>query len=181
MSYQTPFVRRQVRKLLLFICGNKEKYRQLRDLHALISHVQVIEVYNNHISSTPRQLNVYEKKKINIFFTVRATVLYQRRLRSVERSSTFHQPAVRLVGGTDRASQMLRGDCYQSHRKLATVLSEAEYGFVVSLRDIDASGRGRESYRASIVAMCHLLQQQIEGNQGHEIEGKSAAELSKLH
>lgn len=41
MSYQTPFVRRQVRKLLLFICGNKEKYRQLRDLHALISHMQV--------------------------------------------------------------------------------------------------------------------------------------------
>jgi len=46
MSYQTPFVRRQVRKLLLFICGNKEKYRQLRDLHALISHVQVILLYN---------------------------------------------------------------------------------------------------------------------------------------
>jgi E3 ubiquitin-protein ligase UBR4 len=41
MSYQTPFVRRQVRKLLLFICGNKEKYRQLRDLHALVSHVKV--------------------------------------------------------------------------------------------------------------------------------------------
>lgn len=41
MSYQTPFVRRQVRKLLLFICGNKEKYRQLRDVHALVSHVQV--------------------------------------------------------------------------------------------------------------------------------------------
>ncbi|XP_018338757.1 PREDICTED: protein purity of essence isoform X6 [Trachymyrmex septentrionalis] len=43
MSYQTPFVRRQVRKLLLFICGNKEKYRQLRDLHALISHVQSVQ------------------------------------------------------------------------------------------------------------------------------------------
>lgn len=41
MSYQAPLVRRQVRKLLLFICGNKEKYRQLRDLHALISHIQV--------------------------------------------------------------------------------------------------------------------------------------------
>ncbi|XP_020299583.1 E3 ubiquitin-protein ligase UBR4 isoform X2 [Pseudomyrmex gracilis] len=43
MSYQTPFVRRQVRKLLLFICGNKEKYRQLRDLHALISHIQSVQ------------------------------------------------------------------------------------------------------------------------------------------
>ncbi|KAB0396716.1 hypothetical protein E2I00_019836, partial [Balaenoptera physalus] len=38
MIQQTPFVRRQVRKLLLFICGSKEKYRQLRDLHTLDSH-----------------------------------------------------------------------------------------------------------------------------------------------
>ncbi|XP_014236597.1 protein purity of essence isoform X3 [Trichogramma pretiosum] len=43
MTYQTPFVRRQVRKLLLFICGNKEKYRQLRDLHALVSHVKAVQ------------------------------------------------------------------------------------------------------------------------------------------
>ncbi|XP_015606097.1 protein purity of essence isoform X2 [Cephus cinctus] len=43
MSYQTPFVRRQVRKLLLFICGNKDKYRQLRDLHALVSHVKSVQ------------------------------------------------------------------------------------------------------------------------------------------
>lgn len=43
MFYQTPFVRRQVRKLLLFICGNKEKYMQLRDLHALVSHVKAVQ------------------------------------------------------------------------------------------------------------------------------------------
>lgn len=42
MTFQTPLVRRQVRKLLLYICGSKEKYRQLRDLHALESHVKVI-------------------------------------------------------------------------------------------------------------------------------------------
>lgn len=41
MTSQTPFVRRQVRKLLLFICGNKEKYRQLRDVHALNTHMKV--------------------------------------------------------------------------------------------------------------------------------------------
>lgn len=39
MVQQTPFIRRQVRKLLLFLCGSKEKYRQLRDLHALESHL----------------------------------------------------------------------------------------------------------------------------------------------
>ncbi|MEQ2163900.1 hypothetical protein GOODEAATRI_001011, partial [Goodea atripinnis] len=43
LSEQTPFVRRQVRKLLLFICGSKEKYRQLRDLHTLDSHVRSIK------------------------------------------------------------------------------------------------------------------------------------------
>ncbi|XP_034944940.1 E3 ubiquitin-protein ligase UBR4 isoform X2 [Chelonus insularis] len=43
MLYQTPFIRRQVRKLLQFICGNKEKYRQLRDLHALVSHMQSVQ------------------------------------------------------------------------------------------------------------------------------------------
>lgn len=43
MTQQTPFVRRQVRKLLLFICGNKEKYRQRRDLHALESHMKSVK------------------------------------------------------------------------------------------------------------------------------------------
>ncbi|XP_031761327.1 E3 ubiquitin-protein ligase UBR4 isoform X1 [Xenopus tropicalis] len=43
MIQQTPFVRRQVRKLLLFICGSKEKYRQQRDLHTLDSHVKSIK------------------------------------------------------------------------------------------------------------------------------------------
>jgi E3 ubiquitin-protein ligase UBR4 len=49
MTQQTPFVRRQVRKLLLFICGNKEKYRQLRDLHSLESHMKVIVIPLNII------------------------------------------------------------------------------------------------------------------------------------
>ena len=43
MIQQTPFVRRQVRKLLLFICGSKEKYRQLRDLHTLDSHARGVK------------------------------------------------------------------------------------------------------------------------------------------
>ena len=42
MTQQTPYVRRQVRKLLLYICGTKEKYRELRDLHSLGSHVKSI-------------------------------------------------------------------------------------------------------------------------------------------
>lgn len=40
MTPQTPFVKRQVRKLLMFICGNKETYRQLRDIHGLRNHMK---------------------------------------------------------------------------------------------------------------------------------------------
>ncbi|CAH1119052.1 unnamed protein product [Phaedon cochleariae] len=43
MTPQTPFVRRQVRKLLMFICGNKETYRQLRDLHGLKNHMKGVK------------------------------------------------------------------------------------------------------------------------------------------
>ncbi len=42
MTQQTPFVRRQVRKLLLYICGSKEKYRQLRDMHTLETHMSEV-------------------------------------------------------------------------------------------------------------------------------------------
>lgn len=47
MMQQTPFVRRQVRKLLLFICGSKDKYRQLRDFHALESHIKDVKAICN--------------------------------------------------------------------------------------------------------------------------------------
>ncbi|XP_065346150.1 E3 ubiquitin-protein ligase UBR4 [Cloeon dipterum] len=39
MTAQAPFVRRQVRKLLMFLCGSKDKYRQSRDLHSLEFHM----------------------------------------------------------------------------------------------------------------------------------------------
>ncbi|KFM56803.1 E3 ubiquitin-protein ligase UBR4, partial [Stegodyphus mimosarum] len=47
MMQQTPFVRRQVRKLLLYICGSKDKYRQLRDFHALESHMEDVKMICN--------------------------------------------------------------------------------------------------------------------------------------
>jgi len=39
----TPYIRKQVRKLLSYICGSKERYRQIRDLHALESHMKEIK------------------------------------------------------------------------------------------------------------------------------------------
>ncbi|XP_054157835.1 E3 ubiquitin-protein ligase UBR4-like [Oppia nitens] len=39
----TPYIRKQVRKLLSFICGSKERYRQIRDLHSLEHHMNDIK------------------------------------------------------------------------------------------------------------------------------------------
>ena len=39
LTPHTPLVRRQVRKLLLALCGSKEKYRYVKDLHNLRSHL----------------------------------------------------------------------------------------------------------------------------------------------
>lgn len=49
MVTQTPFIRRQIRKLLLFICGSKEKYRQIRDIHALNAHMKVMQLKNIYL------------------------------------------------------------------------------------------------------------------------------------
>lgn len=43
MTHQTPYVRRQARKLLLYVCGTKDKYRELRDLHTLESHMSDVK------------------------------------------------------------------------------------------------------------------------------------------
>lgn len=51
MSLKTisPFIKRQVRKLLLFVCGNKDKYRQIRDMHALSTSMKVYYKTNLHL------------------------------------------------------------------------------------------------------------------------------------
>lgn len=43
MTQITSYVRKHVRKLLTFICGSKEKYRQIRDFHALEYHIGEIK------------------------------------------------------------------------------------------------------------------------------------------
>lgn len=43
MVVQSAILRRLVRKLLLYICGSKEKYRQIRDIHSLDSHIKIIQ------------------------------------------------------------------------------------------------------------------------------------------
>uniref|UniRef100_A0A182YND8 Uncharacterized protein n=1 Tax=Anopheles stephensi TaxID=30069 RepID=A0A182YND8_ANOST len=61
MYMQSPVLRRQVRKLLLYICGSKEKYRQLRDLHSLDTHMKAVkkccEASCSPASSAPSMAN----------------------------------------------------------------------------------------------------------------------------
>ena len=44
MTPQAPFVKRQVRKLLLLLCGSKDQYRQLRDLHTLETRIKEVKI-----------------------------------------------------------------------------------------------------------------------------------------
>lgn len=52
MVIQTPTLRRIIRKLLLFICGSKDKYRQSRDIHSLDTHIKMIKKYADTTSSS---------------------------------------------------------------------------------------------------------------------------------
>lgn len=52
MHMNSPVLRRQVRKLLLFMCGNKERYRKLRDLHSLNEHLKAIRTSSGSTSLT---------------------------------------------------------------------------------------------------------------------------------
>jgi E3 ubiquitin-protein ligase UBR4 len=53
---QSPSIRRQVRKLLLYMCGNKERYRKLRDLHSLNEHMKAIRASMNSLGLTYQAL-----------------------------------------------------------------------------------------------------------------------------
>lgn len=58
MIVQSPILRRLVRKLLLYICGSKEKYRQIRDIHSLDAHIKMIQKLcdNNNLSTQAANL-----------------------------------------------------------------------------------------------------------------------------
>jgi E3 ubiquitin-protein ligase UBR4 len=56
LHMQSPSIRRQVRKLLLYMCGNKERYRKLRDLHSLNEHMKAIRASLNSTGLTYQSL-----------------------------------------------------------------------------------------------------------------------------
>jgi E3 ubiquitin-protein ligase UBR4 len=59
--HQVSFVRRHVRKLLLYICGSKESYRQLRDVRFLDTHMTTVRAI-----CEKRGISVDEQNQTNI-------------------------------------------------------------------------------------------------------------------
>ncbi|CAF3628387.1 unnamed protein product [Adineta steineri] len=48
---QASFLKRQIRKLLMYICGSRDKYRKLRDLHVLSTNINEIKkIYEESFS-----------------------------------------------------------------------------------------------------------------------------------
>ena len=70
MIHQTPYVRRQARKLLLYICGTKEKYRELRDLHTLASHMADVKKIVNFENQTGVDFYVSQSQSINLAYDI---------------------------------------------------------------------------------------------------------------
>lgn len=77
MIVQSAILRRLVRKLLLYICGSKEKYRQIRDIHSLDTHIKIIQKSSDNASI---QLNAVHNA--NSVFTYDALVELTEHLRA---------------------------------------------------------------------------------------------------
>lgn len=84
MVVQSAILRRLVRKLLLYICGSKEKYRQIRDIHSLDTHIKIIQKSSEAAST---QLNnVYNANPV---FTYDALVELTEHLRACHEVATL--------------------------------------------------------------------------------------------
>ncbi|VVC25973.1 Hypothetical protein CINCED_3A011321 [Cinara cedri] len=77
MSLKTisPFIKRQVRKLLLFVCGNKDKYRQIRDMHALSTSMKNFQITCDiGDRNTPQSLSLTYDKLVELVEDVKVCV-----------------------------------------------------------------------------------------------------------
>lgn len=82
MVVQSPVLRRLVRKLLLFVCGSKEKYRQIRDIHSLEVHIKMIQKCSESAS------NLAVNIQANPVFTYDAMVELTEHLRACHEVAT---------------------------------------------------------------------------------------------
>jgi E3 ubiquitin-protein ligase UBR4 len=119
MHMNSPVLRRQVRKLLLYMCGNKERYRKLRDLHSLNEHMKSIRVS----SASP-------------------TLTYQALVSLMDHLKACYEIAAARTGNwqrfcllnTDILSSLLSLSCHQfDHEQISTIILQLLQAAVVSI------------------------------------------------
>lgn len=87
MIVQSAILRRLVRKLLLYVCGSKEKYRQIRDIHSLDSHIKIIQKSSD--AATMQLNSVQQQQNANPMFTYDSLVELTEHLRACHEVATL--------------------------------------------------------------------------------------------
>lgn len=119
MHMNSPVLRRQVRKLLLYMCGNKERYRKLRDLHSLNEHMKAINTSSSSSTLTyPNLVSLMDHLKACYEIASVRTGNWQR----------F------CLTNTDTLSSLLSLSCHQfDHEQISTIILQLLQAAVVSV------------------------------------------------
>eukprot|EP00794_Sanderia_malayensis_P006454 gene6454-7186_t len=74
IATDAPFVRRHVRKLLLALCGSKERYRRVKDLHTLKSYTDIIRGIISITQAADRPANFPYEETVKLADNAKACV-----------------------------------------------------------------------------------------------------------
>lgn len=118
MYMQTPVLRRQVRKLLLFICGSKDKYRQLRDLHSLDTHMKAVKKCCDNSST---QVSIISGSVILSYDSLVELVEHLRACQEVAALRTGNWQKFCILN-TDILSSLLKISCFQLDEVVSSII-----------------------------------------------------------
>lgn len=125
LHMQSPSIRRQVRKLLLYMCGNKERYRKLRDLHSLNEHMKAIR---SSLNSTGLNYQVL----VSLMDHLKACY-------EIASARTGNWQRFCLLN-TDVLSALLSLSCHQmDHEQISTIILQLLQAAVVNINPNAAS------------------------------------------
>lgn len=147
MQYmQSPVLRRQVRKLLLYMCGNKERYRQLRDLHSLNTHMKAIKqccgptsVSANTTPLGPQQIQIQSNTS-----STSAVLSYNSLVSLVEHLRACYEIAQARTGNwqrfcllhTDILASLLSVSCHQLDESISSIILQLLQAAVICINPI---------------------------------------------
>lgn len=118
MYMQSTTLRRQIRKLLLFICGSKDKYRQLRDIHSLDTHMKAVKKCSE---LTSVQLSGTSGSVILSYDTLVELTEHLRTCQEIASTRTGNWQRFCLLN-TDILSSLLRVSCLQLDESVSTII-----------------------------------------------------------